>query len=356
MKITSNTLALCVLLSNVGGAIAFFNQAPSKTATCTFATRATDDYLRSLNGGDRDTSLKVSNTSVQDMAASMEKAASMERANFFGEKTGLSSRPMERSQSSSTPPMRSVDRNKNIAKNIWETSPPIILQGGALRTWSETTGSVPRVQVSMMTEGRPLNANVELWHGPDNTPLKMQIYSEDGGLRPFNAVIETPTGQNTIAIRNTGQMEFPLAACVGTDVEDVAQNLADMRGLKTIQGGAIHTYPFDHSIASVQILLMTGGRPLNARIELLQGPNNDKQVIDIYTEDGMLRPFFAVIDTPGTGNVVRIVNTATVEFPMTCSVLPYTVEDSIPGRNNVAGARGWDNGGGQSSSFLPRSR
>jgi hypothetical protein len=207
----------------------------------------------------------------------------------------------------------------------------------------------------MMTEGRPLNANVELWHGPDNTPLKMQIYSEDGGLRPFNAVIETPTGQNTIAIRNTGQMEFPLAACVGTDVEDVAQRLADMGSLKTIQGGAIHTYPFDHSIASVQILLMTGGRPLNARIELLQGPNNDKQVIDIYTEDGMLRPFFAVIDTPGTGNVVRIVNTATVEFPMTCSVLPYTVEDSIP-RNSEAGGRGWDNGGGSSSSFLPRAR
>jgi hypothetical protein len=350
MKISSNLLALCVL-SNVGGTIAFFNQATAKAATVSFATRATDDYLKSLNGGERAKSLNMQNTSVQDMAASMEKAASMERANFFTEKTGLSNRPSERSF---TPPMKASDRSKSIAKNIWETSPPIILQGGALRTWSETTGSVPRVQVSMMTEGRPLNANVELWHGPDNTPLKMQIYSEDGGLRPFNAVIETPTGQNTIAIRNTGQMEFPLAACVGTEVEDVAQNLADMGGLKTIQGGAIHTYPFDHSIASVQILLMTGGRPLNARIELLQGPNNDKQVIDIYTEDGMLRPFFAVIDTPGTGNVVRIVNTATVEFPMTCSVLPYTVEDYTP-RNND-GVRGWDNGGGTSSSFLPRSR
>jgi hypothetical protein len=350
MKISGDLLALCVFLSNVCGTIAFFNQAPNKATTCTFATRVTDDYLKSLNG-ERAKALKISNTSVQDMAASMEKAASMERANFFVEKTGLSSRPTERSY---TPPSKSSE-NKSIAKNIWETSPPIILQGGSLRTWSETTGSVDRVQVSMMTEGRPLNANVELWHGPDNTPLKMQVYSEDGGLRPFNAVIETPTGQNTIAIRNTGQMEFPLAACVGTDVEDVAQNLADMGGLKTIQGGAIHTYPFDHSIASVQILLMTGGRPLNARIELLQGPNNDKQVIDIYTEDGMLRPFFAVIDTPGTGNVVRIVNTATVEFPMTCSVLPYTVEDNIP-RNNEAGGRGWDNGGGSSSSFLPRGR
>jgi hypothetical protein len=239
----------------------------------------------------------------------------------------------------------------HLAKgDIWETANQIILQGGSLRTWSETTGSVERVQVLMRTEGRPLNANVELWHGPDNTPLKMAIYSEDGGLRPFNAIIETPTGQNTIAIRNTGQMEFPLTALVEPGVKNVAKTLLDMGGTKTIQGGAILTYPFDHAVASVQVLLKTGGRPLNVRIELLQGPNNDKQVIDIYTEDGLERPFFAVIETPGTGNVVRIVNTATVEFPLTASVQAYSMEPS----SDESGENGWDVGG--TGSFLPRGR
>jgi hypothetical protein len=277
--------------------------------------------------------LKVS--SFSEMAASYEKTTN---------------RPTVGTNLPNKAPMAKT-KDANSAKNIWEKASEIILQGGSLRTWSESTGAVERVQVLMKTEGRPLNANLELWHGPDNTPLKMAIYSEDGLNRPINVVIETPTGQNTIAIRNTGQMEFPLTGCVEADVEDVASMLLDAGTLRTIQGGAIHTYPFDHTVASVQVLLKTGGRPLNARIELLQGPNNDKFVIDVYTEDGMERPFFAVVETPGTGNVVRIVNTATVEFPLTACVQPYLLEQS---RGGESGGQGWDNGGATSN--LPRGR
>jgi hypothetical protein len=31
----------------------------------------------------------------------------------------------------------------------------------------------------------------------------------------------------------------------------------------------------------------------------------DGQVIELYTEDGRNRPFFCILETPGSGNVVR---------------------------------------------------
>jgi hypothetical protein len=211
---------------------------------------------------------------------------------------------------------------KSMNGQISDTA--MLVQGGSLRTWSYRSPAVEQVQVVLSTEGRPLDADIELWHGPDNTPCKMRVYVENGLLRPFSAVIETPRGPNTVAIRNIGQIEFPLAADVFA--ENVDQPSADCTtSAATIQGGALRTYPFDPSVDSVAVLLETDGRPLNARIELLQGPNNNKQVIELYTEDGCDRPFFCVLETPGSGHVVRVVNTAPVEFPMTAGVVPHSI-------------------------------
>jgi hypothetical protein len=200
----------------------------------------------------------------------------------------------------------------------------ILVQGGSLRTWSYRSPDTEQVQVVLGTEGRPLDADVELWHGPDNTPVKMRVYTEDGAVRPFTAVIETPRSPNTVAIRNIGQVEFPIRANV-VDTDILVPTAECLASPMTIQGGALRTYPFDPSIDSVQVLLKTDGRPLNSRVELLQGPNNNKQVIELYTEDGLDRPFLCVLETPGSGNVVRIVNTAPIEFPMVAAVVPYSI-------------------------------
>ena len=202
------------------------------------------------------------------------------------------------------------------------------VEGGSLKTWTFHSPYVERVQVILETEGRPLDAEIDLWQGPDNTPQKMKVYLEDGNMRPFNAIIETPrTEANTIGVKNTAQLEFPFDAYVSA-VNGYLPNTLDFASTeypRTIQGGALRTFSFEPVVESVQVMLKTDGRPLNAKIELLQGPNNGKQVIEVYSEDGYNRPFYAIIETPGVGNVVRVVNTATVEFPMTAWVEPYEI-------------------------------
>ena len=229
------------------------------------------------------------------------------------------------------------NRNTGLAElkdaaEVFDTAPTVTVQGSTLRTCSFDS-TVDRVQVCLRTEGRPLTANVELWQGPDNTPQKIGVYLEDGADRPFNSIIETPSGTNSIAIRNSGMMEFPLSAAIeptesleGRATENPALVLARNSKPRTVQGGAVYTVPFSPGVASVQVCLKTDGRPLNARVELLQGPNNNKQVLELYSEDGRVRPFFAVIETPGSGNVVRIVNTSTVEYPLSAHVEPFMID------------------------------
>eukprot|EP00591_Stephanopyxis_turris_P012031 CAMPEP_0195517594 /NCGR_PEP_ID=MMETSP0794_2-20130614/11030_1 /TAXON_ID=515487 /ORGANISM="Stephanopyxis turris, Strain CCMP 815" /LENGTH=300 /DNA_ID=CAMNT_0040646417 /DNA_START=63 /DNA_END=968 /DNA_ORIENTATION=- len=246
-------------------------------------------------------------------------------------------------QGLSTAGPSTAGRLANQAKRIWDRATPVIIQGNSLKTWTYASPAVERVQVVLKTEGRPLDADVDLWQGPDNTPHKMKVYLEDGSLRPFSAVIETPRGPNTISIRNTAHMEFPLQACVVADAIGSASpapidpSRAGPGNSRTIQGGALRTYAFEPNVDSVQVLLKTDGRPLNARVELLQGPNNIKQVVELYTEDGMERPFFAVLETPGSSNVVRIVNTSTVEFPLAAWVEPYLIGSVMGATEPVMG-------------------
>jgi len=226
---------------------------------------------------------------------------------------------------------------------IFDEIAPVKVQGGSLRTCSFDE-AVNRVSVLLKTTGRPLNADVDLWQGPDNSPQKMSVYLEDGDLRPFHAIVESPGSSNAIAIRNTGQMEFPLTAGLECDMSadtsptDVLMSKSNSR---IVQGGAVYTTAFNPSIQSVQVALRSDGRPLNARVELLQGPNNNKQVMEIYTEDGQERPFYVIIDTPGSGNVVRLVNTATVEFPLTASIEPYIIDDYVVEKATENGGLTW---------------
>jgi len=230
------------------------------------------------------------------------------------------------------PSSSSLAMNKypDQTKKVWDEATRVIVQGGSLKTWSYPASQFDKLQVVLKTEGRPMDADIELWSGPDNNPVKMRVHSEDASLRPFSAVIATTARMaNTIKIKNIGSVEFPLTAAVSTDAVDTrSPGLFDARG-GTIQGNTLKTYPFDATVGSVHILLETDGRPLNARIDVLQGPSNKKVVVDLYTEDGMGRPIYLCIDCPGAGHVIQIKNTGDVVFPLTASVEGNSEDNSF---------------------------
>jgi len=224
--------------------------------------------------------------------------------------------------------MRNLVGNRpSLVEQILRTQRPVQIQGNSLKTWV-TNPNVEAVHVALRSEGRPVHADVELWNGPNNIPYKLRVYVEDGYIRPFSAVVGTPRGTNTVAVRNISPIEFPMDAAVAPENEVDAPSIGEtpvQNPPMQIQGNSLHTFRFNHNIQAVQVMLRTDGRPLNARIELWQGPNNVKQVVDIYTDDGLDRPFYMIIDTPGMENVIRVANTATIEFPLDASVEAYSV-------------------------------
>jgi len=210
---------------------------------------------------------------------------------------------------------------------------PTPVQGGSLRTWSHR-GDVRDHHVTVGTDGRPLNTNVELWEGPGNTPVHMQVYGENGYERPVRAVVRGRGTPSTVALRNTGPMEFPVAANVaptappvdaaGTPIDGPTADC--LASATVIQGdGAERTFPFDWTVESVQILITSDGYPVSATIDVLQGPSTVRQGIHLYSDDGRGKPIFYVLETPGYGCVVQITNTGPMEYPVTAAAVPHTV-------------------------------
>ena len=97
----------------------------------------------------------------------------------------------------------------------------------------------------------------------------------------------------------------------------------------------------DWTVGSVRVLLSSEGMPVNAKIEVLQGPNTNRQGIELYSDDGRNRPISYVLETPGQGSVVEITNTGPLEFPITASIVPHAPNQETYGRGAVLGGEGF---------------
>ena len=202
------------------------------------------------------------------------------------------------------------------------------IEGDTLKTWDLAETSTERVQLSLCsTNGRPLEASVELWHTPAYVPTKFTVYCEDGVGTPFQTIIETPKHPKTLSVHNDRTHNFPLEASVVNAGVGRAAEQAGVAGAepKLIQGGKIADWTFGPEVEAIAILLKTedmGKRNMKAMIEITSGPNDDNQEINLYASDGYKHPFYTIMKTPGPPHSLRIINKNTLEFPFDAYVVP----------------------------------
>jgi len=154
--------------------------------------------------------------------------------------------------------------------------------------------------------------------GPDWTPFKLKAYTEDGKARPIQTLVGTRNKSAMIEVMNVGEYEFPFKAASNYAKGSMASaptTIAATTEGERVDGGALRSYPVSESAEMMEVVLKTDGRQLNARIEVLNAPNNPKQTFEVFTNNGELNALCVCFNTPDAGNTVRIVNLAPVEFP-----------------------------------------
>jgi len=195
------------------------------------------------------------------------------------------------------------------------------VEGKTRKTWKFNDLSKDCVQVGLTSEGRPVHADVCLWLGPDWTPFTLKAYSEDGKTRPIQTLIGTRNKAAMIEVRNVFESEFPFKAASNYakgEMAAVSKEMPSANPGERVDGGALRSFPIDESANKLEVVLKTDGKQLNARVELLNAPNNPKQTFEVFTNNGELNSLCVCFETPDAGNTVRIVNLAPVEFP--CNV------------------------------------
>ena len=248
------------------------------------------------------------------------------------------------------------------------------IQGNSLRTYDNPVGGTD-TSVHLSTQGRPIHADMQMWSGPNNTPKSVRLYSQDGNQYGVSTTFSSSGSQqaNSVSIRNEGNMEFPLTTrvtsssapsigpSIGSNVglgmvnpygggqqpqiqqqQQQQQQQRPPRAVENeggiyIQGeGMVRTFPISANVQSVQVILQSAGSsgnrklPVQAKVELLQGPNNVKTSAEIY-DDGMHGDYFeTVMDTPGYTSSLRITNTGPMTYPFYALVVPFTFGDPKP--------------------------
>ena len=206
------------------------------------------------------------------------------------------------------------------------------LQGNSRFSYTSPRYGASHV-VDLSSNGRDMYGTVELWIGPDNTPQKFKIYSQEGSRNRVRAVLSSDQA-STVSVKNEGSLQFPMLTQVtplpySPREEEYRLSLnpgGRPEGLKMQGEGTVKTFNIPSEVSSVMITLQTEGLPLTGKMEVLEGPNNVKIDVEAYN-DGIHGPTRLILDTPGLSKTLRIKNIGPMAYPFYALVEPYSYSD-----------------------------
>jgi len=213
-----------------------------------------------------------------------------------------------------------------VKEELWseDKKADIRIEGGdTLKTFA-MPAHAERVQYVLTSpNGRPVKAKVELWIGPIRCVHEMIYDCMGGGIYPLKATLQFKKLSPVLKISTVGSYEFPTSCGVFVpspeESDKIGKITSDMfysapmkdrvQGGSTIdgKGGAVRSFDIDNSWDKTQIMVWSkdvGKKSFKTNIEVLQGPNNQKQHINLRC-GGSTQPYHAVINTPGPGWMIR---------------------------------------------------
>jgi len=198
------------------------------------------------------------------------------------------------------------------------------IEGGKTLKTYKMPPHADRVQYILTSNGRPVKAHVELWIGPIRSTHELNLDSMNGKAYPIRGTLKFKKLSPVLKISCPSEYEFPLLCGVFVPSEEESKKIEQfcekdmfynapmkhtVQGGSTIdgKGGAIRTFHIDPTWEKTQIMVWSGDvgkKSFKSDIEVLQGPNNQKQRFYLRC-GGSTQPYHCVIDTPGPNWVLR---------------------------------------------------
>lgn len=252
-----------------------------------------------------------------------------------------------------------------VKEDLWsaDKKADIRIEGGKTLKTFAMPSHAERVQYILTSpNGRPVKAKVELWIGPNRCVHELIYDCMNGLTYPLKSTMQFKKLSPVLKVSTDGTFEFPLecgvfvpspeeSKVVGSICEDMfysAPMKDRVQGGSTIdnKGGAIRSFQIDPTWEKTQIMVWSkdvGKKSFKTNIEVLQGPNNAKQHLNLRC-GGSTQPYHTVIDTPGSGWMIRCNSKKYLEDGLfEIAVAPYgeTLEYDPSNDVVIGGAGSW---------------